>query len=73
MSKSKKSGSSQGLVGVVIGLVFCALGAVHLLYFGASDAEPLAGRTQFFSTLGLPVGIIVLVVGVVMMVRERRR
>ena len=69
MSKSKTKASGPSFI--AIGLFLCVIALVGIS--GILGPVPPAGRAATLTTFGLPVGVFIMIVGVIMMIRERRR
>lgn len=67
--KSEKR--SHGWSFIVLGLFFCALSLVGLS--GMLGFVPSGGRAGTLSLLGLPFGIVSIIIGVVALLRDARR
>ena len=59
-----------GSMFIYLGLGLCALALVIIALTGG---EPSGGRTETLAIFGIPGGVVCIVVGIIMMIRERRR
>lgn len=58
---------------ILAGVCICIISLVVLAFFISTDTEPAPGRAQGISLLGVPAGLVVIVIGVVVSIRERRK
>jgi hypothetical protein len=69
---SRASRSPSGPEWFLCGLGVCVLCGVLLGVTAIAGGEPLTGRWAAFVVLGVPVGLVLMVIGVVMTLRKRR-
>ena len=55
---------------IYLGLGLCALALVIIALTGG---EPSGGRAETLAIFGIPGGVVCIVIGIIMMIRERRR
>ncbi|MFG6444495.1 hypothetical protein ACFXQA_04400 [Microbacterium sp. P07] len=59
----------EGWSFIALGIFFCALGLVFMFQiFG-----PTSGRGETLAVVGVPIGVIAIVIGVVKLVRDERK
>lgn len=65
--------SSSGWTFILGGLAFCAITLIAIAISGAVGTEPVAGRGASLIELGIPIGVVAIAIGVVKLIRQRRR
>lgn len=61
----------EGWSFIAFGIFFCALGLVFLLEIFGPVSE--FGRGETFAVVGLPIGVVAIVIGIVKLVRQGRK
>lgn len=57
---------------VYVGLALCVISLGILGFAVISEDAPTPGRATFLSIMGVPVGVVITAIGVVMMIKQRR-
>lgn len=71
--REKPEKQASGIAFIAFGLGLCAITLIGMMIIGSTGVAPQSGRGQLITTFGLPAGIIVTIVGIVMLVRRRNQ
>jgi hypothetical protein len=70
---SKSKSENWGHSAIYLGIGIVALSLIVIWFYTVNGSEPPAGRTTNTMLFGVPVGVVVIIMGIMKTSRERRR